>query len=168
MARFGQWYVSFLKGIIAFLFAALVVAAFYQVVSRYVFGITPAWTEEAARYLAIWVVLLTAALAIEAKAHISVDLIPNALPRRVRLVLLSFSWLCVLVFLIVLVQQSFNLVLLARGQVTPGLGIPMVYVYTILPVSGICMLFSSIRSAWSFIHGEMQGVPVTSHEENPI
>ncbi len=168
MARLGKWYVSVLKGAIALLFAGLVVAAFYQVVSRYVFGITPAWSEEAARYLAIWVVFLTAPLAIEAKAHIAVELIPNALPRRVRLLLLSFSWLCVLAFLIVLVYQSFNLMQIALNQVTPGLGIPMVYIYTILPLSGICMLFSSVRSVWSFVHGEMRGLPDTAQGENPL
>ena len=168
MATFGKWYLSALKGAIALLFAALVVAAFYQVFSRYILGITPAWTEEAARYLAIWVVMLTSALAIDAKAHIAVDLIPNALPRQLRVPLVTLSWLCVLAFLVVLIQQGWNLMLLARGQVTPGLGIPMVYVYIILPVSGVCMLFSSIRSAWSFVQGEIRGVPQVTHEENPL
>jgi TRAP-type C4-dicarboxylate transport system permease small subunit len=159
VARLGRWYVSLLKGTIAVLFAGLVVAAFYQVISRYVLGVAPAWAEEAARYLAIWVVLLTSALAIEVRAHISVDVIPNALPRRIRLVMLSLGWLGILGFLMVFLWESFDLLAIAKGQVTPGLGIPMVYVYWILPLAGICMLVSSGRAVWSFVAREVHGFP---------
>ncbi len=165
MAKLGRWYISVLKGTIAVLFAGLVVAAFYQVVSRYVFGITPAWTEEAARYLAIWLVLLSSALAIELRVHISVDLIPNALPRRIRLVMLSLGWVIILGFLGVYLRESFGLVAIAKGQVMPGLGIPMVYIYWILPLAGICMLISSGRAVWDFVNREVRGLQEVRTQE---
>jgi TRAP-type C4-dicarboxylate transport system permease small subunit len=164
----GRWYIRGLNGMIALLFAVLVVVTFYQVVSRYVLGTTPAWAEEAARYLAIWLVLLTSALAIELRAHISVDLIPNALPRRIRLLVLSFGWLGILAFLATFLVESFHLVALAGGQMTSGLQIPMVYVYWILPVAGICMLISSGRAVWDFVDREVRGRPEVRAEETVV
>jgi TRAP-type C4-dicarboxylate transport system permease small subunit len=119
VATLGRWYVTALKSVIASLFAGLVVTAFYQVVSRYVFGRTPAWTEEAARYLAVWVVLLTSALAIEFRGHIAVDLILVRLPRRVRLLTASVGWAGILLFLVVFTYESIQLLGVAAGQVTP-------------------------------------------------
>jgi len=159
VARLGRLYLCTLKGTIAVLFAVLIVVAFYQVVSRYVLGITPAWAEEAARYLAIWTVLLTSALAIELKAHIAVELFPNALPRRARLLVLAFGWVAILSFLVVFLWQSFNLIALAEGQVTPGLGVPMAWIYWILPLAACCMIISSIRAVCVFVRHEVQGLP---------
>jgi TRAP-type C4-dicarboxylate transport system permease small subunit len=163
VATLGRWYVNALKSVIVSLFAGLVVAAFYQVVSRYVFGRTPAWTEEAARYLAIWVVLLTSALAIEFRGHIAVDLILARLPRRLRLLTTSVGWAGILLFLVVFVYQSFQLLGVAWGQVTPGLGIPMVYIYSILPLAGTCMLISSSRAVWDLVCRELRGLSEPPH-----
>ena len=157
MATLGRWYVKALKSVIASLFAVLVVTAFYQVVSRYVLGRTPAWTEEAARYLAIWVVLLTSALAIEFRGHIAVDLILVRLPQRVRLLTTSVGWAGILLFLVVFTYESFQLLDVAAGQVTPGLGIPMVWIYAILPLAGSCMLISASRAVWDFVCRELRG-----------
>jgi TRAP-type C4-dicarboxylate transport system permease small subunit len=159
VATLGRWYVKVLKAVIASLFAALVLTAFYQVVSRYVLGRTPAWTEEAARYLAIWVVLLTSALAIEFRAHIAVDLVLARLPRRLRILTTSVGWLGILLFLVVFVYEGVQLLGIAAGQVTPGLGIPMIYIYAILPVAGMCMLISSGRAVWVFVCRELRGSP---------
>lgn len=159
MAKLGRAYFTGLKSVIVFLYATLVIVASYQVFSRYVLGVTPAWTEEAARYLAIWVVLLTSALAIEMRGHMEVDLVPKLLPTPVRLITQSFIWLCVLGFLVVFLRESFNLVALAEGQTTPGLGVPMKYVYWILPLAGTCMLISSFRAIWSFVRHDIRGLP---------
>jgi TRAP-type transport system small permease protein len=159
VAKLGRWYVNALKGVIASLFAGLVMIAFYQVVSRYMFGRTPAWTEEAARYLAVWVVLLTSALAIEFRGHIAVDLILTRLPRDLRLTTTAVSWAGILSFLTVFVYESFQLIGIAAGQVTPGLGIPMVYIYSILPIAGICMLISSGRAVWDFVCHDLRSAP---------
>ena len=160
MVTLGRWYINALKGGVVSLFAGLVVTAFYQVVSRYVFGRTPAWTEEAARYLAIWVVLLTCALAIEFRGHIAVDLILTRLPRRLRVLTTAVGWISILLFLVVFVYQSVQLLGVAWGQVTPGLGIPMVYIYAILPLAGSCMLISSSRAVWDFVCREIRGLSV--------
>jgi TRAP-type C4-dicarboxylate transport system permease small subunit len=156
MAKLGRWYVKALESVIASLFAGLVMTAFYQVVSRYAVGRTPAWTEEAARYLAIWVVLLTSALAIEYGGHIAVDLLVTRLPRRIRLLTISVGWASILLFLVVFVYESVQLLGVAAGQVTPGLGIPMVCIYAILPLAGTCMLISSGRATWDFVAREFR------------
>ena len=159
MTRLGRLYLCALKGTIAVLFAVLIVVAFYQVVSRYALGVTPSWAEEAARYLAIWTVLLTSALAIELKAHISVDLFPKSLPRRGQLSVVAFGWVAVFSFLFVFLWQSFNLLALAEGQITPGLGVPMAYIYWILPLAGCCMIISSVRAVSEFVRYDLRGLP---------
>lgn len=159
MAALGRMYLAALKGLIAFCYAALIFAAFLAVFTRYVFGTTPPWSEEAARYLCIWVVFLTAALAIEVRAHIALDVVPLLLPRAARLVVTSACWLAVLGFLAVFLRESLNLLWMEKDQMTFGLGIPIKYVYCILPLSAVCMLISSVRAVCQFWHEEVRRSP---------
>lgn len=72
----------------------MVIVIFYQVILRYVFNASNIWSEELARYLMCYSVLLGAAIAVRKYSHLQVDFVINMLPARGRCIAVS---LCTLV-----------------------------------------------------------------------
>ena len=63
---------------------AMVLIMFYQVIMRYVFANSPAWSEELVRYLFIFNVMMAAAIAVRRNSHLQIDILLNVLKPRVR------------------------------------------------------------------------------------
>ena len=63
---------------------AMVLIMFYQVVMRYVFHNSPAWSEELVRYLFIFNVMMAAAIAVRRNSHLQIDIVLNALKPHLR------------------------------------------------------------------------------------
>ena len=53
----------------------MVLIMFYQVVMRYVFSNSPAWSEELVRYLFIFNVMMAAAIAVRRNSHLQIDVL---------------------------------------------------------------------------------------------
>ena len=118
----------------------LVGAVLWQVISRYVFASPSSWTEEIARFLLIWIALLGAVYALRTGMHLGLDILPKKLTGQSRRLLKIFTLLMVLMFtLAVLVVGGGNLVMLTweLRQYSAVLGLPMAFVYSVIPVSGV-------------------------------
>lgn len=143
---------SLLKSLMASLMAMMVAVVTWQVVSRYALGDPSAWTEEVARMLLIWVGLLGGAYAYRQKAHLGLDLLRQKVGPRGQGRLEMIADICcgsfALAVLVVggglLVQLTWEL-----EQTTAALGIPMAWVYTVLPLSGVLIVYYSIVSLLS-------------------
>lgn len=124
----------------------LVACVVWQVVSRYVLNDPSTFTNEAARYLMMWVGLLGAAYTVGLQRHLSIDLISGNLSGRtyrfvhllINLIIMTFTFLVIFKGGIDLVEK-----VLSRGQVSAVMRIPMGYVYLALPISGTFMMFYS-------------------------
>ena len=129
--------------------AMMVVVVTWQVVSRYALGDPSAWTEEVARMLLIWVGLLGGVYAYREKAHLGLDLLfhkvgPLGKKRLNTIADISCGSFALAVLVIgggALVQLTWEL-----RQTTAALGIPMAWVYTVLPISGLLIVYYSIAS----------------------
>jgi len=138
-----------LRILIATLLAGMVVVVTWQVVSRYALGDPSAWTEEVARMLLIWVGILGGAYAYRENAHLGLDLLPQKVrpvskKRLARLADICCGSFALAVMVIgggLLVQLTWEL-----EQTTAALGIPMAWVYTVLPISGLLIVYYSIVS----------------------
>ena len=64
-----------LKLALAILMTAMVASVVWQVLSRYLFVVPAAWTEELARFLLIWIGMLGAAYAYRHGSHLGIDLL---------------------------------------------------------------------------------------------
>ena len=136
-----------LQGTLVLLMAALVVNVIWQVASRYLLGDPSSFTEEVARFLLLWIGLLGGCHAYRTRSHLGLDLIteklaPGAKHRArgiVLLVTLSFA-------VVVLIYGGGHLVALTLElkQTSAALGIPMGYVYFVLPLSGLLIAFYSL------------------------
>jgi TRAP-type C4-dicarboxylate transport system permease small subunit len=137
------------KGLVTTCMAMMVIVVTWQVVSRYALGDPSQWTEEVARMLLIWVGLLGGVYAYREKAHLGLDLLHQKVgdvgKRRLDMITDISCGLFALGVLVIggglLVQLTWEL-----KQTTAALGIPMAWVYAVLPLSGVLIVYYSIAS----------------------
>jgi TRAP-type C4-dicarboxylate transport system permease small subunit len=116
-----------------------VLVVLWQVATR-VGGSPSRWTEEATRYLLVWLGLLGGARAWLNRSHLAIGFAALVRPRLVELVVASFA-------LVVLVGGGLRLVWLTTvlDQRSAALGLPLALVYLALPVAGALIAFDAGR-----------------------
>ncbi len=124
----------------------LVFCVVWQVVSRYVLNSPSTMTDEIARFSMIWVALLGAAYTVGLQKHLSIDLFTHQLSGRKKQIsiiiinaIIGFFSTCVLIY------GGYRLFykVLATGQVSPAMQLPMAYIYIVLPLTGVIILYYS-------------------------
>ena len=148
---------AFLKNFLVFLMAVLVTAVSWQVISRYAFASPSSWTEEVARFLLIWIGVLGAAYAFRTGVHLGLDVLPKKLTGKARESLKLFTLFMVAAFAFaVLVIGGGNLVVLTweLKQYSAVLGLPIAFVYSVIPITGILICFYALASAMGEEIGE--------------
>ena len=136
-----------LGAFLSILMFVLVVDVVWQVLTRFVLTQPSSFTDELARFLLIWVGLLGAAYAVGQRLHLAIDLISDRLEPRRRQLLGIVIESVVLAFAVgVLLVGGWKLVSLTLllGQTSAALGLPLGYVYSVLPLSGGIMAFYAI------------------------
>ena len=129
---------------VVILFAAMVFAALWQVLNRFLLGSTLSWSEEFQRYSHIWLVFFAVPIGYRRNAHIGVDILQNALGPRGALVLawgIDLAWLVLGVAIIV---ATSTLMGVAWRQTSPGMGVTMDKVYLGLLIGGAYLAFTAI------------------------
>jgi TRAP-type transport system small permease protein len=125
---------DFLLGLMV---AVMALAVFYQVFGRYVIGRAPAWSEELARFLLLWLVLLGAAAALRSGGHISVTALFDDASAARRRVLFCLRDLLLGAILLLLAWQGYLFAALNGIQASPVFEIPMAVPYAALPISAL-------------------------------
>jgi TRAP-type C4-dicarboxylate transport system permease small subunit len=141
------------------LMVALVASVSWQVVSRYVFSSPSSWTEEVARFLLIWIGVLGASYAFRTGVHLGLDILPKKLTGNSAKILKLFTLLSVMGFSIaVLVIGGGNLVALTweLKQYSAVLGLPIAFVYSVIPIAGALICFYAIAAAMGDEVGDPQ------------
>lgn len=121
----------------------LIIIVFSQVFSRYVLQFSLPWSEELARYLMVWLTFLGAALAVTKDAHPRVIAFVNLLPAKARKPVLLASFLVSGLFYALLVYYGCIYSLSNLAQPSPVLRIPMGYVFTVIPISGLLLFLNN-------------------------
>ncbi|MER2089760.1 MAG: TRAP transporter small permease [Sporosarcina sp.] len=135
---------SFEKIIISLFMITMSIFIFVQVISRYVFGNSVTWTEEASRYLFIWLIFLTIGIGFKENKHISIDIILDLCPPIVQKIMKQIVYTLVFSLSIFFVYEGYILVqqMMSFGQTSANMQIPMWFVYLALPVG---FLLTTIR-----------------------
>jgi len=132
------------------LMSVAVANVLWQVFTRFVLANPSSFTDELARYLLIWIGLLGASYAAGMHLHLAIDLLPTKLTGRPQFYVGIAIEACIFLFaLSVLVVGGTHLVALTLtlGQTSAALHVPLGYVYLALPLSGLLMMFYSVRTA---------------------
>ena len=138
---------SILGWFLVFIFLATTVAVVWQVIGRYLLDAPSSATEEIARFMLIWMGMLSTCYGFSRRMHVGVDLISSKLARSQRRAITRFIWgTCALFALLVLVYGGGRLVQTTAtlGQVSPALGMPVWIVYMVVPISGILIAFFAL------------------------
>jgi TRAP-type C4-dicarboxylate transport system permease small subunit len=140
MNKLIEKYEKVLDWLTSAILVALLLIVLAQIVSRYVFNSSLSWTEEAARYLMIWGVLLGAGLAYLNGYLISIEIFIDRFPAPLRRVIHVVNRLLSLFFTGILTVYGINLCIMGAQMESPALEIPYLWIYLAVPV-GAGLLF---------------------------
>jgi len=125
---------------------AMVAIIFSQVLARYAFSDSLSWSEEAGRYIFVWMTFLGAAMAVRDRQHVSLDLVLKSLPYSLQKLLIMVSYISMLIFTAVVIYGGVKFVARGSSQISSALEIPMHYVYIVLPLGGILIFAYLIKN----------------------
>jgi TRAP-type C4-dicarboxylate transport system permease small subunit len=140
MRKFIDGYYHLLNVLLGVSVAVLVVPVTIQMFSRFT-QLIPAWiwTEEMARFLFIWMVMLGAMIGVRDGSHFDVDVWPDLKPRPnalLRIVSLVF----VLGFALVFVWYGIKFVQFGWNQTSELADMPMAWIFVAWPLTGVTWL----------------------------
>lgn len=127
--------------------SGILLAVCWQVFSRYLLNDPSSYTEELARYLLVWIGLLGAAYAYRTRAHLGLNLLVSRLqPTKRRIARVGIELLVIVFAAVVLLYGGSQLMMLTLElkQISASLGIPVGYVYSVLPISGVFILIYAL------------------------
>jgi len=135
--RMTAAYSRLLSFIVVFSVGILVVPVMLQIVSRYT-DLIPSyiWTEEMARFLFIWTVMIGAILGVRDSAHFDVDLLP-ALGARGDAFMRIVAKLGVLTIAIVFVSGGIEFTRFAWNRTSELAELPLWLIHIAWPIAGL-------------------------------
>ncbi|WP_049693743.1 TRAP transporter small permease [Planococcus versutus] len=144
MTYFLKMLNGFEKVLVTISMALMVILIFVQVFTRYIMGDALSWTEEASRYLFIWLIFLSIGISFIEKKHISIDIISDRLPKKAQIILQQSIFLILIALSVFLLIGGWDLVeqMQTFKQKSATLQVPMWIVYLSLPIG---FLFAILR-----------------------
>jgi len=129
------------------------ISLFVNVVLRYGFNYSLAWSEELIREIIIYTTFIGCSAAIKNRNMITINALPQMVP-RLRTALTFFSHASTLLFSILITYLGWQMAALqvATRQKTIILEIPLVYLYAILPLMGGMMTIRTIQVIYRDVH----------------
>ena len=137
---FARGYARLLSWLLVFTVAVLIVPVSLQIFSRYT-ALIPAyiWTEEMARFLFIWMVMIGAMVGVREGAHFDVDVWPELGPRA-NAALQLVSGLFILALAVVFLWAGWEFTRFAWNRVSELADLPLWMIHIAWPVAGLTWL----------------------------
>ncbi len=127
------------------LFVFITIIGLYQIITRYVFNSPSTISEELLTFSFTWMALLSAALVFGKREHMRMEFVANLFKGKAAINLSIFSEVLILIFAaLVLIYGGIAITKLTVLQVTASLGVPMSYIYVVVPISGILTVIYNI------------------------
>ena len=126
------------KGGLVIMFIIIII----QTAFRYCLNMPLRWSEELARFVFTWTVFVGLSFGLREEAHIRMTFIRDKMSPRVKIKVDMLLTLLMIITVICMFPYSVNLVIRQHKIISPGLGIPMSWVFLCFPVS---MIMSFVR-----------------------
>ena len=132
-----DWYAGLLSMLLVITVAILVVPVSLQIFSRYT-DLIPSyiWTEEMARFLFVWAIMLGAMIGVRESSHFEVDVWPR-LPPRAEAALRLVSRLGVLVIALVFIWGGIEFTQFAWERISELAELPLWLIHVAWPLAGV-------------------------------
>lgn len=154
MKNVGKAVEHLFNGFIAFALSLMAILVFGNVVLRYLFNSGITWSEEMARFLFIWLVLIGAVAAFKDNSHLGVDMLTKRLSKPLKMIVFIISNVIVLIVLFLVVEGSWKITLLNSGSTAPATGLPLTMIYGTGIVMGIGMAVIIILNVYRVLFGK--------------
>lgn len=163
MRRFIDGYYRLLDQLLVATVAVLIVPVSLQIFSRYT-ALIPSyiWTEELARFLFVWMIMIGAMVGIRDSAHFDVDLWPQ-LPPRADALLRVVANLFVLAMALVFIWYGIKFVQFGWSQNSELAELPMPFIFVAWPLAGftwVLFLGEKFRDDLRIVANNPRGVRV--------
>jgi len=169
VASIRKWMDKIIMGACIVLFGLMVIVGSYQIITRYFFNKPSTVSEELLTFSFVWMALLASAYVFGIRDHMRMGFLADKNQGKGRIVLDIVIEILILVFaLLTLVWGGSAIMQLSMQQMTASLGVPMGYIYTILPVSGVAIVVYSILNIIDMIHGKNLDMPSGVEEKGDV
>lgn len=128
----------------------------WQVFGRYVMNASPAWTEQLALVLMVWIVMFAAAAGVREGFHIRIEALVDALPPRARKICRVSALSVVGCCGVILAIWGGQLIVAVWHHVIPTLGVSRGIAYLPLPLSGALIMLFATEKIWHELRSPVQ------------
>jgi TRAP-type C4-dicarboxylate transport system permease small subunit len=147
-------FMKFLNGLTAAFLAVMAVLVFGNVVLRYVFNSGITWSEEMARFLFIWLILIGSISALKDNQHLGVDMLVKRLPRTLKKIVYVFSNVLILYVLWIVFFGSWDMTVLNMDNKSPATGVPQSWIYGTGIFMSLCMAIIILGNLFKLFFGK--------------
>jgi TRAP-type C4-dicarboxylate transport system permease small subunit len=125
---------------------AALLSLFANVILRYGFNYTLAWSEELVRIVIIYSTFVGASVAVKQRSMIKIDAVVQIFP-RLKSGLTFYSNILMLIFSVMMVYYGYQMTHLQfiTSQKTIIMQIPLVIIYCIMPLMGVMVFLRTIQ-----------------------
>lgn len=131
---------------------AAIVAA--QVFFRYVLNASLFWSEEAARFLLVWLTFLGATTAYYRGSHPGIDALTRRLPAKARRAAAVTANGAAAGLAMVMIVYGIRFAWFVRLQISPALSLPKWIVFAVIPITGLLLMVQIARSTAHALAGD--------------
>ena len=146
--KITAWYSQLLSWLLVFTVAVLIVPVSLQIFSRYT-ALIPSyiWTEEMARFLFVWMVMIGATVGVREGSHFDVDVWPT-LGAKANALLQIVSGVFILMLAAVFLWAGGEFTRFAWNRVSELADLPLWMIHIAWPVAGLSWLVFQGERMW--------------------
>ncbi len=157
MKAFRNGITRTLNGLAGISFLAMVILTCWQVLTRYVLKNPSTWSEELVGYLFAWMSLLGASLVTSERGHMNIPILVEQFNVRIQKGLNCFAEVIAFLFsAVILLFGGVQITVLAMGQMTSSLGVPIGIFYVVLPLCGILNVIYTVLNIIDILKGQAE------------
>jgi len=128
-----------LQALLTALIALMIIPVTLQIFSRFVDFIPRyIWTEEAARFCLVWLIMLGATIAVRDGTHFDVDVLPSPTTAKGKAVTRIIVHVAMLLVALIFIAFGWRFALFGWEQSSEMTGINMLWIHAAFPLAGIC------------------------------
>ncbi|MCL3859778.1 TRAP transporter small permease [Actinotalea sp. K2] len=155
-----------LAAICVVLFALLVLTVVWQVFSRQVINNPSTWSEEAARYIFVWLGFFAAALVFSERGHIAVDFVVRKLPALVQRIIAVLVQVLIIAFAVIgLIWGGWRASQGAWGTNLTALPTQIGVMYLVMPITGVLITIYALYHVVEVLRGTEAPIEPTDDAE---
>lgn len=146
LIKLRDFYNHFEEYVLVGLVAATTLLIFYQVVMRYAFNSSPAWSEEIARFMFVWESWLGISITQKYGKHIKIEALTSRLKGKTLAVVNIIADVFTMIVLVIIIKYGIDLmnIIFSMHQNSSATHFPLWIVYLACPLSCTLMFIRLI------------------------